>query len=93
MSKLIKNVYQVRNYDNIAHEIDRRRKIQGDDEAWEASHANRQYEAEIQQSKNLEVTFSDIYRDKTRIKPSDMSSLLFPFLNRTRLKYTILNAF
>jgi hypothetical protein len=47
MSKLIKNVYQVRNYENITHEIDRRRRIQGDDEACEASHANLQYNAEI----------------------------------------------
>jgi len=47
MSKLIKKVYQVRNYENISYEIDRRRRIQGDDESHEASQSNFEFNAEI----------------------------------------------
>lgn len=85
MSKVIKHVYQVRNYDNVNHAVDRKFKSQESERRRRES----EYQTYIKFDKDEEYLYSKEFKDKTKIESKDFVGLLHPFLNRVRFKYTV----
>lgn len=95
MSKIVRKIYHIRNYDNIEHETQERlnREPPGGRRDSEARSGNDAVQQDNQDQldivKTKEYLLSKEFKEKKEIKDGDIQSLFFAFLNRARFKYTI----